>query len=125
MTAGAQAAATMGCPQASISVTLGSPGGGLRGYSSAGGYGAVTPGSVKGSTIQELTNNSASGLQIVLTGTLLQNFFLAVLVQKYDDTWVRFEAASASFASGNTWSWATGNVWATAMPSPRNVSFIW
>lgn len=131
MTGAAMAAAA--CAAASgigVSVAIGTPGGGVTfGYiDGSGGFGSVTPGRVKNGTIRSIVQSSTGfTTQVVIdSGGPNSAFFLALLIQKTDGTWIRLETKDASYQSlTGAWQWAgvTG-VWTSTSPSPRAVQFV-
>lgn len=95
-----------------FSVTVGNSGT-IFGFVS-GSIGAVSPTSFKGVNIDAASSDStvpAYDFSFSLDGggALAQTFFRAVLVQRTDSTWIRYETAAASFSVGtSTWTWGTG-----------------
>lgn len=126
MTSGVQASAGV-CVSgaAGFSVGVAIPIAGFTGFISGSG-GSVSPASFKGRNIDACGttfSGSLTDFEFSLDGggVLAQNFFKAVLVQRTNGTWVRYETSAASFGAGaSTWIWGSGSnpVW-TAAPATR------
>lgn len=97
-----------------FSVTVGNSGN-VFGFVS-GSIGAVSPAPFKGVNIDAAATDAVTvptfdfSLSLDGGGALAQTFFRAVLVQRTDSTWIRYETAAASFSVGtSTWTWGTGS----------------
>lgn len=121
MTAGVQAAA--GCAASargvSYSATIIDRGSGNYSYSNTeGSPGSLTPSSFDGVTIDAVYTNSSFDFGITLDGTVAQDVFTSVLVQKTDGGWSRFYSADATFTAGafaTLWSWSGSDpAWTSA-----------
>lgn len=123
---GASGAAAVASQNYSVTVAI--PVAGFTGYISGSG-GAISPASIKGVNIDAAGttfSGSLSDFELSLDGggVLAQNFIRAVVVQRTDGTWVRYDTASAtSFSAGaTTWIWGSGAdpAW-TVAPATRSL----
>lgn len=95
-----------------FSVTVGNSGT-VFGFVS-GSIGSISPGTFKGETIDAASSDTSAPAYdfsfSLNNGALAQTFFRAVLVQRTDGAWTRYETAAASFSVGTgTWTWGTGS----------------
>ncbi len=96
------------------------------GYSSAGGYGNITPGSYgnSGGAIPIFGTRSNNGFDfgIEMTTSMPQNWFERLVVQDTGGTWRNYRSADAVYASG-LWTWGTGSdrVWSAVNATGRGL----
>lgn len=129
MSGGVQAGAgSASASSRGYSVTVAVPVAGFTGFISGSG-GAISPASIKGINIDACGttfSGSLTDFEFSLDGggVLAQNFFLAVMVQRTNGTWVRYNtsAATAFSAGSSTWVWGAGAdpAW-TVAPATRSL----